>query len=394
MKEASPSMGTILVTTTHRHCRLGEPSGFVYTIDAQRWRLSGSCPIVEPPYLEADPNPRGGMRGAKGIAVVGDTVFLANASVVYRFDASWNVLGTISHPSCAYIHDIVWHENSLWVASCCNDLVLRFNLNGRVLQVCNVRSYAEVRQALNWHVPERFSTADILAGAIDFRDPRTHRSEEHDGAHINSLCFLPNGDLLVLLGLVWTRRWAAQLTLKSYLQRWGLWRPFAAGVRPLLRLLPLPQVSRGDLGKALTTGSAALLRVRPSGPPQMVWVLPNTRMPTHSLLPRSDGTVLLNDTSSGCIIHLDPERGAVLARIKVTDEFLRGIFPVGDHRVLVGSQRDVLLVDLEQQRVLNRLRLSENSNVSVYDIKMLPPGFTPLPKQFPETKRYGALVCT
>src|SRR5262245_34773275 len=130
-------MATILVTTTHRHCRPGEPSGFVYTVDAEAWRLSGSCPVIEPPHLQADPNPRGGMRGAKGIAVVGDTLFLANASVVYRFDSSWNVLSTISHPSCAYIHDIVWHDDSLWVASCCNDLVFRFDGGGRIRHFWN-----------------------------------------------------------------------------------------------------------------------------------------------------------------------------------------------------------------------------------------------------------------
>jgi hypothetical protein len=348
--------------------------------------------MIEPPHLEADPNPRGGMRGAKGIAAVGDTVFLANASVVYRFDSSWRVRGTISHPSCAYIHDIIWHDNSLWVASCCNDLVFRFDLEGRILEACNIRGYPEVCRTLNWHAPERFTTNDILTGAIDFRDPRTHRSEEHDGAHINSLCFLPNGDLLVLLGLIWTRRWAAQLTLKSYLKRWGLWGPVVAGIRPLLRLLPLPQASRGDLGKTLTTGSAAVLRIRAAGDPQIVWVLPHTRMPTHSLLPRPDGTVLLNDTSAGCIIHLDPESGVVRARIKVTDEFLRGICPVGERRVLVGSQRDVLLVDLEQQRVLNRLRLTDNPNVSVYDIKMLPPGFQRLPKELNAGECEPALV--
>jgi hypothetical protein len=385
-------MGTILVTTTHRHCRHGEPSGFVYTIDAEKWRLSGACPIIEPPHLGADPNPRGGMRGAKGIAVVGDTVFLANASVVYRFDSTWKVLGTISHPSCAYIHDIVWHDDSLWVASCCNDLVFRFDRQGRILQVCNIRGYQQVHRALNWHAREGFSTAEILAGTLDFRDPRTHRSEEHDGAHINSLCFLANGDLLVLLGLIWTRRGTTQLTVKSFLKRWGLWRPLAAGMRPLLGLLPLPQASRGDLGKTLSTGSAAVLRLRASEDPGVVWVLPGTRMPTHSLLPRPDGTVLLCDTSAGCIIHLDPERGAVRARIKVTDEFLRGIFPVGPQRVLVGSQRDLLLVDLEQQRVLNRLRLAENPNVSVYDIKMLPPGFQPLPRTFVEPGRRVALA--
>src|SRR5262245_40188631 len=113
-------MRTFLVTSTHRHCGPREPSGFVYTLDLDRRQVTGSCPMIEPPHRGSDPNPRGGMRGAKGIAVLDDEVFLANASVIYRFDTSWNITACITHPSCGSIHDIAWHDGGLWVTSCCN----------------------------------------------------------------------------------------------------------------------------------------------------------------------------------------------------------------------------------------------------------------------------------
>jgi hypothetical protein len=385
-------MAVFLVTSTHRECQPGESSGYIYTVDLERKQVTSRCPVIEPPHRNADPNPRGGMRGAKGIAIHEDHVFVANASVVYRFDASWNVVGSISHPSCASIHDIVIQDGTLWVASCCNDLVFQFDLEGRVLQVLNFRTYPELLEVLSWNPCNRLELETVLSGGIDFRDPRTHRHEVYDGAHINSLCFLPNGDLLVLLGLIRTRHWTAQLIIKDYLQKLGLWKLFVKIVGPPLRLLPLRRAIRSDVGISLAAANSAVVRVGRGGSKDVVWVLPERRTPTHSLLARPDGTIFLNDTSAGSIVHYDPERGKILAQIKVTDEFLRGICPLPNNRLLAGSQRDLLVVDPAAQTVLDRIRLSDNPNVSIYDIKMLPPGFGKLPERFVSEEAPGALV--
>src|SRR5262245_29866058 len=180
---------TYLVTTTHRHCRIGEPSGFIYTVDLETGRVTGRCPVIEPPHLDVDPNPRGGMRGAKGIAVLDDQVFIANASAVYRFDPAWNLLGIITHPSCATLHDVVFRDNRLWVTSCSNDLVFEFDLEGRVCRHYYARTFGEARKALNWTPPVLLTAADVVGGTTDFRDPRTHRHETYNGAHINSIGF-------------------------------------------------------------------------------------------------------------------------------------------------------------------------------------------------------------
>jgi hypothetical protein len=150
-------------------------------------------------------------------------------------------------------------------------------------------------------------------------------------------------------------------------------------LRPILRSLPLRRVARGDLGTPLASAGAAIVRVRPAGQVSPVCVLARRRLPTHSLATLPDGTVLFADTTDGCLTRLDPDRGEFVARVKVTDEFLRGICPLPPRWALVGSQRDVLLVDLDRQKVLDFVRLTENPNVSVFDIKELPPGFAPLP---------------
>lgn len=386
-------MTAFLVTTTHRHCKPGEPSGALYTVDLERRRVTSQCPVIEPPHRDADPNPRGGMRGAKGIAVRNDEVFVANASAVYCFDSAWNVTGSLSHPSCASIHDIAWRDGSLWVASCANDLLFQFDPAGRVLRFFNLRGYPAVNRALGWGPPNLLADEAVRSGTLDFRDPRTHRAEAYDTAHVNSFCFLPDGDLLVLLGLIWTRRWAAQLAIKGLFKRLGVWRPLTAVLGPLLRALPLKRAHRGDVGASLAAADAAVVRIGPDGGARVVYVLRGCRMPTHSLLARPDGTVLLGDTTAGEIVHLDPDRGTVLSRTKVTDEFLRGTWLLADDRVLVGSQRDVLLVDLRAGRVLDGIRLTDNPNSSVFDIKPLPPAFGPLPHRLARESGKALLAC-
>ena len=56
--------------------------------------------------------------------------------------------------------------------------------------------------ALKWKPPILFGGDQIQEGVIDFRDPCTHEKETFDRAHINSVCVLPNGDMLVSMGFV------------------------------------------------------------------------------------------------------------------------------------------------------------------------------------------------
>jgi hypothetical protein len=143
-------MDTFLVSATCRHSGPHEPSGYLFTIDLAERRVTGCCPVIEPPHRDADPNPRGGMRGAKGIAVAGDRVFVANASVVHCFDSAWDVVGAVSHPSCGSLHDIVWRDGTLWVTSCCNDLLCQLDLEGRLLDYFSPRDDAELCRDAGW----------------------------------------------------------------------------------------------------------------------------------------------------------------------------------------------------------------------------------------------------
>ncbi len=373
-------MNTLLVTTVCRNTAPEEPTGFIYTIDLDGMQVTGGCPVIEPPLLREDPNPRGGMRGAKGISTGDGSVFIANHSCVFQFDAEWNRLREISHPSCAGIHDIVYRDGSLWVTSSRNDVVFELDLDGRVLRHVNLRALAEVRERAAWKEPNLLTEDDVLNGAIDFRDPRTHRYETYDGAHVNSVAFLPNGDLLIMMGLVFGRAQTRLFTLKKHLKRLGLWQPLVFGNKIASKiLLGGKKAMNTEMAVNVATGKSLVVRIGQDRTVSVPVLLENVNTPAHSLLPEAGGTVLFDNTSTGEVIRFDPESGETTLRVKVTDAFLRGICRVSEDTVAVGAQGDVCLVDLARKTVAGRVRLSTNPNEAIYDINPLPPGFMPLP---------------
>ena len=127
-------MTRLIVSTVRRHTPSNEPSGYIYAVDWDARQILRRCSIVEPAYREVDDNPRGGMRGSKGIAARPDQIALANYSMIFRYDPQWNLLGVITHPSCAGIHDILYDGITLWAASARTDMLVQFDLQGNLLQ--------------------------------------------------------------------------------------------------------------------------------------------------------------------------------------------------------------------------------------------------------------------
>ncbi len=373
-------MARLLITSILRHTKPEEPSGFLNTVELASGILTGRCPLPEPPHTHADPNPRGGMRGAKGITLLPDGVLVANHSEVFDFDTAWRIRRVMSHPSCSGIHDILYQSGELWITSSRNDLVFVFGLDGGLRRVVNLRAEKAVRQALGWGAPNLLDEQAIAEGRIDFRDPRTHTYETYDGAHVNSLAMLPSGDILIMMGLVWTRSMTRLFTLKKYLKRWHLWEPLVAANKAAACALGLKKQLNTDMAFHAATGQAAVVRVHPEGRVSVPLVLRQCNTPVHSLLAEPDGTVLFDDTSAGDIVRFHPDTGAILARTPIGEPFLRGLARVSEREVVAGGVRGIYLVELEAGQVVQRIPLFENPNESVYDIKVLPDTFHSLPE--------------
>lgn len=367
-------MPVFLVSTVRRRCPADEPSGYLYAVDPQAGRVIQRSAIVEPLFREMDNNPRGGMRGSKGIAVRPDQIALANFSMIFRYDPQWKLLGAITHPSCAGVHDIVWQGDRLWAAAARADLLAQFNLDGQLERFCYLRQPSLAVQALGWKAPALLSDEHIRQGRLDLRHPQNAEKETYDRAHVNSLCFLSTGDQLVSLGFVFDDRYANLLRLKIKLIQWGIWPAFKAANRLLRRALGKGQKNMDqNLVLKPARAKSALFRIAADGRRSLVLTLNDITAPSHSLLALPDDTAVYLNTTNGNVLRIDPAAGKILSDTNVaTNGFLRGVTRLDEQHLLIGSRGELITFAWKDCVVKGRMQLTADANEAVYDIKELP----------------------
>ena len=384
-------MTRLLVSTICRHTPHPQPSGFLYLIDAERQTVLQQCRMIEPAFRELDKNPRGGMRGVRGISLYGNQVAIANASVIFRYDQRWNLMGIISHPVMAAIHDVLYQPAvgtglpTLWAASARNDLLLQFDLDGNLLRHVYLREPSPATRDLRWR-PECLLPSDAFQSCpIEFRDPSTHEEDTYDKAHVNSMCLLPDGRLLASMGLVLNLSFSSLLRIKTHLVRAGLWPTLLRINRKLRSGLHMKTNSHSDLVFQPARAKSAVVELRQDGSHRLALALEGVTVPSHSLLPDHDGkSVLYLNTTAGEVVHFNPRDGAIYSATRVTDGFLRGATWLPDGRLMLGSRNFLLVFDPASRRVVSSLQIAANPNEAVYDIKVLPESYSAPPLSFPE----------
>ncbi|MBN1268362.1 MAG: hypothetical protein JXB04_02145 [Kiritimatiellae bacterium] len=372
-----------LVTSVVRRSQKGEPSGFTFGVDLAAGKVLKTYPTPDPDFIEFNLNPRGGMRGNRGLAVTDEHIFIANSSHIRVYDKSWKRVKAITHPSCADIHDILIYDGMLWVASTRSNLLLQFTQDGELRSYFNYRAHANVMRRLQLRDCARkgFDEGGIRSGVVDFRDPRTHKVDEYDNVHLNSMCFLPGGDLLVSLGLCIPFRMAALFRLKELLLKLRIYPLIVKANQAVIRCFKVKPPRNSDLAITLARGQAAVVRVRPDGSSSIALTVPGATVPNHNLYPWRDGLVLCNDTNNGHLFAFSPDTGQIVKSVFVAEDFLRGMELLSDNLVAVGSQHTIYVVDMDREETVQRIPLADDPRVSIFDIKVLPEDVA----SFPET---------
>ncbi len=375
-------MAKYLITTVRRYAPFNEPSGYIYTVDFEHKKILKRSIFIEPEMREFETNPRGGMRGIKGIFVTDDHVAIANYSNVFLFDLNWQPKKVITHPSCAGIHDIIFSNNSIWVTSSRSDTLFSFDFSSKLLDFVYLREKRVSSLLKGWGAPILLTADKIQDGDIDFRDPRTHVLEDHDRAHVNSICELPDGDKLVSLGYLLDHTHATLLRVKTFLYRLGIWSTIVSFNQWLKRKFHQQTDLHSNLIVQPARGKSVILRMNREGEFEHSLTLPNLTVPSHSLVGLSDSTAIYLNTTDGSVVHFDPMSEEILSETRVTDGFLRGAVQVDGEKFLLGSKGKLLLFDLETKHVVEQMIITENPHESVYDIKLLPPKFAIPPDDF------------
>jgi len=351
--------------------------------DAVKKEVIKSCEIIEPPYREYDPNPRGGFRGLKGISVDSARVAIANASTLFLYDHHWNPLGYFWHPSCAGIHDILLQHDHVWVTSSRNDLVFCFDLSGNIIKYIDLRKFHFKNQPNKNNFYPFLSNRKILSGKINFRDPRTHDHAITDRLHINSISILDNGDYLISCGLLRIINGTTLHQLNNLLKQTPFSKVLAKVYQFYRKVNRKDQpIKLEDKGISTNASTSIIVKYSNSEPDDICLSINDCTVPSHSIRLLNDRTAVYLNSSSGEILHFSPGSGKVYSTTKIGKHFLRGADQMEDGNIFVGDNNDLIHFDLSQKFVISRTRVTEDENEAIFDVHKLPDNFSLPPSSF------------
>lgn len=375
-------MTRVLISTTSRNKLPHQDSGHFFVYDCDSHKLLQSSQIIEPPYRQFDTNPRGGIRGAKGIAIDPTHIILANSSSVFIYDHQWQPLICISHPGMASIHDICIQQERIWVTSARNDILFCFDFAGNVLSQHNLRAAAPLFSQTNWKPPKSANEQPNLPPAIDFRDPRSHNPNLSDTAHVNSIALLENGDLLISLGLMISPTFSRLMNLKGWMKERGVWDYWIDINRTLQHLLHKKRRMHSDLVIQPAHEYSSVLRLTINGALETCILLAEAIVPSHSVRVLHDGSAIYLNTTRGEIVHFNPNSNEIFNSQKVADNFLRGALQLPDRTMLLGDQNRLLQYDLYQRKLLFEFPVSNDADEAIFDLHLLPDDIPSPPLSF------------
>jgi hypothetical protein len=365
------------------------------------------APVPDAVHRTRDPNPRGGLRGGRGLAVTPDRLALAINDRVLVLDSSWQLSSVMSHRWMGGIHDIAANEEGIWVACSDNDLVLQLDWAGRLRDSWHWRADRAMRRALG------FGWLPHFERSTDHRDPLSPGLRVELG-HLNAVAC--NGDaVFVGLGLIRTPvplRWVAarerglraaeRVGLGSLahgaMARWRRSRAARIGRRlptgqDLLTITP-GQLPIGFGGPGQPGWTWGVVELRPSagrrrrGPrARLIVHQPARGIPSHNVVASGD-LVVVNETARARVVAVD-RADRIVHSVEFPGKlpFPRGLLELPDGRFLVGTQHPAALnvVDLAAERIDECILLPDDRDESPYAIVSVPESFGD-PSALPATR--------
>ncbi len=329
----------LIATTVVRESTYGrQRSGWIYDVDWESGRVLEQLPVPDPRFPESDDNPRGGMRGGRGVAAVGSDILVASYDTLHRYGAGWELVERIEHPLLVGLHEIHWDGSALWVSATGIDAIVRVTLDGAVTLAWDPHaSELAVELGLRARPDPVDGSVDYVRGAAPLVDQ----------CHINGVTRFGD-DTIVNCGLLRRPRGTGQRLVSR--ARWKLGVPQRGpGSRP--------------------PGGSLVVRVGPDGAIDPLLRLDGHDVPTHNGQLLDADRVVVNDSTANIVRVFSVASGEPVATIPIEGAWLRGLCVVDDARLLVGTAPATLaLVDLDEQRVVRRVALSVDPNEAVHGL--------------------------
>jgi hypothetical protein len=357
----------VAVTSAVRHVGTADFSGYLRLVDLETRSVTLKASVPESPRRADDPNPRGGLRGARGVSSHGDRLVIANSERIFVFDPDWSLVGEFTHPLMGAVHDVLADENGIWVACTACDLLLQFDWSGEPGKMWSWRSEPELAAALGFESPPPFDPQ------LDHRDPRVAQQGAHNLVHLNGIARLGD-DLLLSFGRIvnpatvtWRLRKAALARIAA---RLGIARPLPTGPTPVP-------------ASAVPGSSHAIVLLPREGRPRLLLHRSGVAVPNHNV-DMCDGALVYLDSNTGRFVVWDT--ASLSERLSVpipgSPGFARGLLRIGERLYLVGSQDPlaIYVIDVDKRQVVASLELDGIANESVYGLSLVSDQFKSTPR--------------
>ncbi len=337
-------MRLIATTVVRESLRGKQKTGFIYDVDWDAKKVVARLPVPEPRFPESDDNPRGGVRGGRGVAATKHGIVVANYDTLHRYDDTWKLIDEFSHPLFVGTHEIDWDGSHLWTAATGIDAVLKVSLDGRA------------KVAWDPHAPgvaERFGLRrrpHPIDGTVDYR---TRQAPLIDECHLNGVT-----------------RQETMMVVNCGLVRGS--RPLA--FRMAYRVKRKLGVSPGAKPGRRHSAPSMVLAIDEEGAARVLLELGKHDFPTHNGQLLDASRLAINDSTAQALRIFSVDDRRELASVHVPGTWLRGMEPIDSSLVFVGTApAAIVLVDTDRRAIEETLQLSTNPNEAVHGLTVCPP---------------------
>ncbi len=367
-------MNLFAVSTIVRGASGDAHSAFMRLVDLDRGQVVATVAVPQSRSRAADPNARGGHRGARGVGGLGDRFVAAVHDRLFVLDPAWRLVREMSHPWIGGIHDILVVEDGIWINATASSLLAKLDWEGNLAQRWYWASDVRLARELGFRRPPAFHDS------LDYRGA-AYGLGAHDVIHMNSV--VADGDRLLLsFGQIRSpaiQRWqgsrakamrlAERLPGPRQIVGWLRERRMNAG-----ETQTLPAPSKRAASHAIV--ALQLENGRP-GTASALWHQGGVTTPKHNVA-RIAGSLVFNDSEVG-LAGLDTGCRELAFTIPIpgSPPFSRGLAVLDEGQCLVGSQWPAAVhrVDVPRREVIQSIELGGRPRETVYAISQIPDGF-------------------
>jgi hypothetical protein len=317
-----------ICTTVIRGSTDRELHGNIYVVELQRGKVIRTIRIPQQSFVYGA---RGGSRGGRGVAVHRDRIFVAVFDKILVYNRRFELLGDIFHPQVVGHHEIAVANDGIWCCSTLVDALFHLDFDGNTLDA--------------WWASEDAWFADQTGGRIVGRD----RSFPYATEALNDLV--------------------------GYDEQYHFNQVFRLGERvltyshqkaALVEFRPEPRIICRN-SSWLAAHNALVVGLR--------FLINNTqrkRLEVFDWQAVNNGDATGGELTPESIVVIDTSEG--LSDQFATSGWVRGLGVIDADRVVVGTSPAALcVVDLCEQRIVQRIELSDDLHEAVHGLCIAAP---------------------